>query len=158
MSGSVRSAPRETRRAARDRVRSSLVVAANELFQSCGFEASTTADIAARAGVSQRTFFRYFACKEDVVVHWLDSYNDRICQRLRERPRDESLVRALRRALDVYCDLDEAETERVEILKGCGLAVETTFLQASRIKGVGPLHRLAAETPVFVVAGRRGEI
>jgi precorrin-6B C5,15-methyltransferase / cobalt-precorrin-6B C5,C15-methyltransferase len=45
-----------------------------------------------------------------------------------------------------------------EILKGCGLAVETTFLQASRIKGVGPLHRLAAETPVFVVAGRRGEI
>jgi precorrin-6Y C5,15-methyltransferase (decarboxylating) len=44
-----------------------------------------------------------------------------------------------------------------EILKGCGLAVETTFLQVSRIKSVGPLHRLAAETPVFVVAGRRGE-
>jgi precorrin-6Y C5,15-methyltransferase (decarboxylating) len=44
-----------------------------------------------------------------------------------------------------------------EILEGCGLAVETTFLQASRMKGVGPLHRLAAETPVFVVAGRRGE-
>jgi precorrin-6B C5,15-methyltransferase / cobalt-precorrin-6B C5,C15-methyltransferase len=45
----------------------------------------------------------------------------------------------------------------VEILEGCGLAVETTFLQASRMKGVGSLHRLAAETPVFVVAGRRGE-
>ena len=44
-----------------------------------------------------------------------------------------------------------------EILEGCGLAVETTFLQASRMKGVGSLHRLAAETPVFVVAGRRGE-
>ncbi|MDP8900170.1 MAG: precorrin-6y C5,15-methyltransferase (decarboxylating) subunit CbiE [Actinomycetota bacterium] len=44
-----------------------------------------------------------------------------------------------------------------EILEGCGLSVETTFLQASRIKGVGQLHRLAAETPVFVVAGRRGE-
>jgi precorrin-6Y C5,15-methyltransferase (decarboxylating) len=41
-----------------------------------------------------------------------------------------------------------------EILEGCGLSVETTFLQASRMKGVGPLHRLAAETPVFVVAGR----
>jgi precorrin-6B C5,15-methyltransferase / cobalt-precorrin-6B C5,C15-methyltransferase len=45
----------------------------------------------------------------------------------------------------------------VEILEGCGLTVETTFLQASRMKGVGSLHRLAAETPVFVVAGRRGE-
>ncbi len=44
-----------------------------------------------------------------------------------------------------------------EILEDCGLAVETTFLQASRVKGVGSLHRLAAETPVFVVAGRRGE-
>jgi precorrin-6B C5,15-methyltransferase / cobalt-precorrin-6B C5,C15-methyltransferase len=44
-----------------------------------------------------------------------------------------------------------------EILEGCGLTVETTLLQASRVKGVGSLHRLAAETPVFVVAGRRGK-
>ena len=44
-----------------------------------------------------------------------------------------------------------------EILESCGLMVETTFLQASRMKGIGPLHRLAAETPVFVVSGRRPE-
>lgn len=42
-----------------------------------------------------------------------------------------------------------------ESLESCGLEVETTFLQASRMKGVGELHRLAAETPVFVVAGSR---
>jgi precorrin-6Y C5,15-methyltransferase (decarboxylating) len=42
-----------------------------------------------------------------------------------------------------------------EILESCGLVVETMFLQTSRVKGVGPLHRLAAETPVFVVSGRR---
>ncbi len=42
-----------------------------------------------------------------------------------------------------------------QILEDCGLEVETTFLQASRIKGVGELHRLAAETPVFVVSGSR---
>jgi precorrin-6Y C5,15-methyltransferase (decarboxylating) len=45
-----------------------------------------------------------------------------------------------------------------EILESCGLEVETTFLQASRVKGAGSLHRLAAETPVFVVAGHRGEM
>jgi len=28
-------------------------------------------------------------------------------------------------------------------------------MQASRVKGVGELHRLAAETPVFVVSGRK---
>jgi precorrin-6Y C5,15-methyltransferase (decarboxylating) len=42
-----------------------------------------------------------------------------------------------------------------EILESCGLEVETTFLQASRVKGIGGLHRLAAETPVFVVSGRK---
>ena len=42
-----------------------------------------------------------------------------------------------------------------ELLESRGLEVETTFLQASRMKGVGELHRLAAETPVFVVVGSR---
>ena len=42
-----------------------------------------------------------------------------------------------------------------EILADCGLHVETTMLQASRIKGIGDLHRLAAGSPVFVVSGSR---
>ncbi len=42
-----------------------------------------------------------------------------------------------------------------EILQVCGLEVETTLLQASRVKGIGTLHRLAAETPIFVVRGRK---
>jgi precorrin-6Y C5,15-methyltransferase (decarboxylating) len=42
-----------------------------------------------------------------------------------------------------------------EILAGCGLEVETTLLQASRLKGVGALHRIDAGTPVFVVSGRK---
>jgi precorrin-6Y C5,15-methyltransferase (decarboxylating) len=41
------------------------------------------------------------------------------------------------------------------ILEDCGLEVDTTFMQASRVKGIGELHRLAAETPVFVVSGRK---
>ena len=42
-----------------------------------------------------------------------------------------------------------------EILESCGLEVETTLLQVSRVKGVRALHRLAAQTPVFVVSGRK---
>ncbi len=42
-----------------------------------------------------------------------------------------------------------------EILEDCGLEAETTFLQASRMRGVGSLHRLVPEAPVFVVSGRR---
>ena len=44
-----------------------------------------------------------------------------------------------------------------QILEDCGLEAETTFLQTSRVRGVGSLHRLAAETPIFVVSGRRRE-
>src|SRR5918995_5175767 len=41
------------------------------------------------------------------------------------------------------------------LLEDCGLEVETTFLQTSGMKGVGDLHRLAAESAVFVVSGSR---
>jgi precorrin-6Y C5,15-methyltransferase (decarboxylating) len=42
-----------------------------------------------------------------------------------------------------------------KVLEDCGLAVETTLMQTSRVKGIGEMHRLAAETPVFVVSGRK---
>jgi AcrR family transcriptional regulator len=44
-----------------------LRVAALELFVERGYEQTTVADIAARAGVTQRTFFRYFADKREVL-------------------------------------------------------------------------------------------
>ena len=44
-----------------------------------------------------------------------------------------------------------------EVLEGCGMEVETMLLQASRVRGVGDLHRLVPETPVFVVSGTREE-
>lgn len=42
-----------------------------------------------------------------------------------------------------------------ELLEDYGYSVKTAFLQASRVKSTGSLHRLAAETPVFIVAGTR---
>ncbi|MCU1480184.1 MAG: hypothetical protein JWQ19_970 [Subtercola sp.] len=41
--------------------------AALELFESKGFEATTAEDIALAAGISRRTFFRYFPVREDVL-------------------------------------------------------------------------------------------
>ena len=119
---------RVPRGVARDRVRNSLLEAARALFDEVGYDAATTADIAARAGVSQRTLFRYFGCKEDVVLDWLDDYNRRLCERLRKRPADEPVFEALRRGLDLFCHLPDDVTERSRVVRR--LAEEAPALQA----------------------------
>lgn len=126
--GEGRAPQRISRKVARDRVRSSLVSAASELFGTVGFDSSTTADIAERAGVSQRTFFRYFACKEDVALEWLDAYNLKVCERLRGRPADEPLLDTLRRALDPFCEMSGAELGRAEAIQR--LASDSLTLRA----------------------------
>ena len=60
-----------------------------------------------------------------------------------------------RRAVVLALVTLERVVPAAQLLEDCGLEVETTFLQASRMKGVGGLHRLAAESAVFVVSGRR---
>jgi AcrR family transcriptional regulator len=47
--------------------RGRLVQAAMELFIERGFEQATVADIARRAGLTERTFFRHFADKREVL-------------------------------------------------------------------------------------------
>ena len=62
---------------------------------------------------------------------------------------------AARRAVVLTLITLERVVPAAEILEGCGLEVETTLLQASRVKDVGTMHRLVPETPVFVVSGRK---
>jgi precorrin-6B C5,15-methyltransferase / cobalt-precorrin-6B C5,C15-methyltransferase len=65
-----------------------------------------------------------------------------------------SAVRA-RRAVVLALITLERVVPAAQLLEDCGLEVETTFLQTHGMKGVGNLHRLAAESAVFVVSGSR---
>lgn len=51
----------------RERTRQAIVTAAMGLFERDGYERTTVADIAAAAEIGTRTFFSYFATKEDVL-------------------------------------------------------------------------------------------
>jgi AcrR family transcriptional regulator len=53
----------------RDRTRRRLLDAANRQFRAHGYSATTAAAIAEEAGVTERTFFRYFPTKADVLAY-----------------------------------------------------------------------------------------
>ena len=72
--------------------------AALQLFDQRGFDMVSVQDIAAAAGVSPRTFFRHFGSKDDIVLDYQRSLDDRLVQALHDRPADEGAATALRNA------------------------------------------------------------
>ncbi|MFG3421263.1 TetR family transcriptional regulator [Micromonospora sp. NPDC049460] len=83
----------------RQLVADELTEAALQLLALKGFDVVTIDEIAATAGVSRRTFFRYFASKEDVVVQFLTGMGSDIGAELAARPADERPSVALRHAV-----------------------------------------------------------
>ncbi len=79
----------------KERTRAVLAQTAAELFVSKGFDRTTVEEIAQVAGFSPRTFFRYFATKEEVVMSFLWLKVDQLLQSLAVRPKDESLLESV---------------------------------------------------------------
>ena len=97
---------------ARGAVRDEVMKHAWNLFATQGFEATTVDQVAAAAGMSRRTFFRYFSGKDELVLERLLESGDRIARALRERPADESAWPALRAAFDETVRLQEKHADR----------------------------------------------
>jgi AcrR family transcriptional regulator len=69
------------------------------LFITQGFQQTTADQIAAAAGISRRSFFRYFETKEDVLFTEFIARGERVANELAERPANEKPWPALRHAL-----------------------------------------------------------
>ncbi len=78
-----------------------LTVIAQDLFVEQGYEATTVDQIAAAAGMSKRTFFRYFASKDDLAIGKYDLFGDRMAESLEARPADEPVWDSMRRVFDI---------------------------------------------------------
>ncbi|WP_396453762.1 TetR family transcriptional regulator [Actinomadura sp.] len=100
----------------KQRTRLALIDAALDLFLAKGYEATTIDEIVAAVDVSQRTFFRYFATKEDVVTGFLSEYDQVLLEALAARPPGErpftALFESLRMALRTIAESDPAEGAR----------------------------------------------
>src|SRR5688500_8944888 len=89
--------------------------AAMKLFAERGFEATTIADIAAAADIAPRTFFSYFASKEEAVFPKFEPMYADFDRTLRERPPGTTALDALRSwiamAAEHFPDLEVARLE-----------------------------------------------
>jgi AcrR family transcriptional regulator len=132
------------------RTEAALEHAALRLFAERGFDVVTVDDIAARADVSRRTFFRYFASKEDVL---LSDHPRRLAQLRRAlagRPEDEPALTALRHA--ILSMTGGYEEERQRLLDRATIMEHTPSLHARSLAH----QRLWEEAVAGMVAERMG--
>ncbi|NLA35691.1 MAG: TetR family transcriptional regulator [Actinobacteria bacterium] len=76
-----------------------VVAEARSLVDQHGLDGVTVEQIATASGISSRTFFNYFSCKEEAVIGSDPRISDEAAEELRRRPAGESPVAALRALL-----------------------------------------------------------
>ena len=125
-----------------------LEAAALRLFGERGFEAVTVDDIAAEADVSRRTFFRYFASKEDVLLADHFAQLARLREAMAARPTDEPILTALRNAI-LSMTTDFEDRKEMVILRG-RIMRNTPSLQARSL-----VHQKAWEDAMQAMVAER---
>lgn len=76
-----------------------------ELYFERGYDQTTVAEIAQRAGVTSRTFFRYFVDKREVLFAGTDAVRERLVATLDTVPPDTTPLGTVRAALDAVVAL-----------------------------------------------------
>ncbi|RKS77177.1 TetR family transcriptional regulator [Actinomadura pelletieri DSM 43383] len=136
----------------KQRTRLALTDAALELFVSQGYEATTIDEIVAAVEVSQRTFFRYFATKEDVVMSFLGEHDRTLTEALAARPPGErpftALYESMRVVLRSIATGDPADSARFRRVRR---VIEAT---PSLVAAQMARHGVAAETLAAEIARR----
>ena len=79
----------------KERTRRDLLASARKLFAERGYHATSAADIAAGAGVTERTLFRYFPNKLALVLDEVIALLPEMAQLIRERPAAEPPYQAV---------------------------------------------------------------
>ncbi|MFE5628512.1 TetR family transcriptional regulator [Streptomyces sp. NPDC056543] len=140
----------------KQRTRNALLRVALELFTTRGYEQTTVDEIADAVEVSQRTFFRYFASKEEVAFAVQQMVEERFVQALAERPAEEGPLDAMRNAVLASWDtIGEAIMEVVPVdmyLRTFQMIESTPALLAAHLRRTTEME----DTIARVVAEREG--
>jgi AcrR family transcriptional regulator len=104
-------------------VQDDLAEIAIRLFVERGYDEVSVDDIAEAAGMSQRTFFRYFPTKDEVLRRYRRSLRDDLVRALRDRPGTEGPVGALRSAYELTSDVGARDRATVHAISRLLVAV-----------------------------------
>jgi len=109
--------------------------AALKSFARKGFTNVTVTELAAEAGVTERTFFRHFPTKEAVLFQDYDTHLEWLAEALAQRPAGESLFDAVLASVAAFPhDLEvvrQAATARAELISADRIASHLRVVQAS---------------------------
>ncbi len=85
-----------------------------KLFETRGFDETTTTEIADLADVSQRTLFRHFPTKEALLYGDMDDLRLELREEFARRPANEPILTSVREALlPLVNDFDEQQPRRL---------------------------------------------
>lgn len=109
--------------------------AALKSFARKGFANVTVTELAAEAGVTERTFFRHFPTKEAVLFQDYESQLEWLAEALAQRPAAESLFDAVLASVAAFPhDLEvvrQAATARTELISAERIASHLRVVQSS---------------------------
>ena len=102
----------------RERTRDALREAALRRFVADGFDDTTIADIAGDVGVTTRTFYRYFASKDEVLFADYEARLDWFHRALSVRPPREPITTSVLRAIESFPDDPQVVSEIARLRLG----------------------------------------
>jgi AcrR family transcriptional regulator len=127
-----------------------LVVAAVDLFTEQGYDATTVAQIAERAGVTKSTFFRHFADKREVLVAGQETLSRLLADGIAHAPADASPLDA------VAAGLERASGEMGPTNREIGTRIKAAVAASAELQGRDALKSVglaAAMTTALLARG-----
>jgi AcrR family transcriptional regulator len=132
--------------------------AAMELYRERGFEQATVAEIAKRAGLTERTFFRYFADKREVLFWGAGELQDFMVSVLASAPDSAPPIEAVAAAILLQQRPIEYARQRRFIIAANAELQERELIKLASLAGAlaDTLRRRGVKEPTASLAAEAG--
>jgi AcrR family transcriptional regulator len=127
-----------------------LVVAAVDLFTEQGYDATTVAQIAERAGVTKSTFFRHFSDKRELLVAGQETLSRLLADGITEAPADASPLQAVAAGLERASSAMGPTNRELGPRLKAAVAASTELQERDALKTIG---LAAAMTAALIARG-----